>query len=88
MVQSWTWVKEAAPAERDVTVMVERCGHHTGPLGEGQLTRVASEDCVVCPWHGSAFRLADGAPMAGSAASSQPLLRSRVADGRVQAALP
>jgi nitrite reductase/ring-hydroxylating ferredoxin subunit len=43
---------------------------------------------VICPWHGSTFRLDDGAVVGGPAATSQPLLRSRVVDGRVQAALP
>jgi nitrite reductase/ring-hydroxylating ferredoxin subunit len=71
-----------------VSVMIERCGHETGPLGDGQFTQVDGEDCVVCPWHGSTFRLDDGAVVGGPAATSQPLLRSRVVDGRVQAALP
>ncbi|NJC62964.1 Rieske (2Fe-2S) protein [Planosporangium flavigriseum] len=71
-----------------VTVMIERCGHHTGPLGDGELTRVGGADCVVCPWHGSTFRLADGVVVRGPAATDQPLLRTRVVDGRVQASLP
>jgi nitrite reductase/ring-hydroxylating ferredoxin subunit len=71
-----------------VSVMIERCGHETGPLGDGQFTQVDGEDCVVCPWHGSTFRLDDGAVVGGPAASSQPLLRTRVVEGRVQAALP
>jgi nitrite reductase/ring-hydroxylating ferredoxin subunit len=71
-----------------VTVMIERCGHHTGPLGDGELARVDGADCVVCPWHGSTFRLADGAVVRGPAATDQPLLRTGVVDGRVQASLP
>jgi nitrite reductase/ring-hydroxylating ferredoxin subunit len=71
-----------------VTVMIERCGHHTGPLGEGEIVQVRGADCVVCPWHGSTFRLVDGVVVHGPAASDQPTLRSRVVDGRVQAALP
>jgi nitrite reductase/ring-hydroxylating ferredoxin subunit/uncharacterized membrane protein len=71
-----------------VSVMIERCGHETGPLGDGQFTQVDGEDCVVCPWHGSTFRLDDGAVVGGPAATNQPLLRSRVVDGRVQASLP
>jgi nitrite reductase/ring-hydroxylating ferredoxin subunit len=43
---------------------------------------------VVCPWHGSTFRLSDGAVVRGPAATDQPLLRTRVISGRVQAALP
>jgi nitrite reductase/ring-hydroxylating ferredoxin subunit/uncharacterized membrane protein len=69
-------------------VMVEHCAHNSGPLGEGQFTQVDGVDCVVCPWHGSTFRLDDGSVVHGPAASGQPMLRSRVVDGRVQAALP
>jgi nitrite reductase/ring-hydroxylating ferredoxin subunit len=70
------------------TVMLERCAHQTGPLGEGELTRVDGADCVVCPWHGSTFRLADGAVVRGPAATNQPLLRTRIVAGRVEAAAP
>ncbi|HYN94237.1 MAG TPA: Rieske (2Fe-2S) protein [Pilimelia sp.] len=72
----------------ECTVLVERCGHQRGPLGEGEVTGSGADRCVVCPWHGSAFRLRDGAVMHGPAASDQPLLRSRVVAGRVEAALP
>lgn len=71
-----------------VVTMLERCTHQTGPLGEGELTRIGGADCVVCPWHGSTFRLADGVVVRGPAASGQPLLRTRVVEGRVQASLP
>jgi nitrite reductase/ring-hydroxylating ferredoxin subunit len=43
---------------------------------------------VVCPWHGSVFRLSDGSVVSGPAATNQPMLRARVVAGRVQAALP
>jgi nitrite reductase/ring-hydroxylating ferredoxin subunit/uncharacterized membrane protein len=72
----------------DVTVMIERCGHETGPLGEGEVRRIDGADCVVCPWHGSTFRLTDGIAVHGPASTTQPLLRSRVRDGLVEAALP
>jgi nitrite reductase/ring-hydroxylating ferredoxin subunit/uncharacterized membrane protein len=71
-----------------VTAMIERCGHHTGPLGEGEVTRVDGAECVVCPWHGSTFRLADGVVVHGPAATDQPLLRTRLVNGRVEGALP
>jgi nitrite reductase/ring-hydroxylating ferredoxin subunit/DMSO/TMAO reductase YedYZ heme-binding membrane subunit len=32
------------------------CAHQNGPLGEGKLI----DGCVVCPWHGYEYRLADG----------------------------
>jgi nitrite reductase/ring-hydroxylating ferredoxin subunit len=72
----------------DVTVMIESCGHQTGPLGQGEVRRIDGNDCIVCPWHGSTFRLTDGTVVHGPAATTQPLLRSRVRDGWVEAALP
>ena len=72
----------------DVTVMLERCGHETGPLAQGEVRSVDGEDCVVCPWHGSTFRLSDGIVVNGPAATDQPLLRSRVVGGRVEVSVP
>jgi nitrite reductase/ring-hydroxylating ferredoxin subunit len=72
----------------DITVMIEHCGHETGPLGNGERVMIGDAECVVCPWHGSAFRLHDGAVMRGPAANGQPLLRTRIIEGRVQAAVP
>ncbi|MDQ7908493.1 Rieske 2Fe-2S domain-containing protein [Phytohabitans sp. ZYX-F-186] len=71
-----------------VTAMIGNCGHQTGPLADGELVSVDGEDCLVCPWHGSTFRLADGAVVHGPAASDQPLLRARVVGGRIQVSLP
>ncbi|XVU25641.1 Rieske (2Fe-2S) protein [Actinoplanes sp. CA-054009] len=66
-----------------VTAMLEACGHETGPLGEGDVVGSGADACVVCPWHGSVFRLTDGGVVHGPAASDQPLLRVQVADGVV-----
>lgn len=71
-----------------VTAMVERCSHQTGPLSEGEVVGTGADACVVCPWHGSTFRLVDGAVVRGPAANSQPLLRSRVVNGQVEVAQP
>jgi nitrite reductase/ring-hydroxylating ferredoxin subunit/uncharacterized membrane protein len=71
-----------------VSAMIERCGHETGPLGEGEIIGEGADACVVCPWHGSVFRLTDGAVVHGPAASAQPLLRARVRDGKVEVAQP
>ena len=56
------------------------CSHWGGPLDEGEVR----DGCVVCPWHGSAFRLADGGVARGPASVPQPLYDVRVVDGRVQ----
>jgi len=71
-----------------VSALIERCGHETGPLGEGEVTGAGADACVVCPWHGSVFRLTDGAVVHGPAASVQPMLRTRVRDGRVEVSQP
>jgi nitrite reductase/ring-hydroxylating ferredoxin subunit/uncharacterized membrane protein len=71
-----------------VTAMIERCSHETGPLSEGEIVGSGADACVVCPWHGSTFRLRDGGVVHGPAANDQPLLRSRVTAGMVEVAQP
>jgi nitrite reductase/ring-hydroxylating ferredoxin subunit len=71
-----------------VSALVERCGHETGPLGEGEVVGAGRDACVVCPWHGSTFRLADGGVVHGPAASAQPVLPCRVVDGQVEVRQP
>ncbi|OKI67924.1 Rieske 2Fe-2S domain-containing protein [Micromonospora sp. CB01531] len=72
----------------DVTVMLERCPHQSGPLGEGKVEQVDGHDCVVCPWHGSTFRLNGGEVVHGPAANDQVILPTRVVNGRLEARLP
>ena len=72
----------------EVTAMVERCGHQGGPLGEGDVEGTGREACVVCPWHGSTFRLVDGLVVHGPAGGDQPTLRTRVRDGMLSIATP
>ncbi|MEV7623681.1 Rieske 2Fe-2S domain-containing protein [Actinoplanes sp. NPDC089786] len=67
-----------------VTAMIERCSHETGPLGDGEVRGQGRDACVVCPWHGSTFRLIDGKVVHGPAANDQPLLRTRVTGGSVE----
>lgn len=72
----------------DVTAMVEQCGHQGGPLGEGEVEGSGQNACVVCPWHGSTFRLRDGLVVHGPAAGDQPTLRTRIRDGVLSIATP
>lgn len=67
-----------------VTALIDRCSHEGGPLSEGTV----SDGCVVCPWHGSTFRLDDGAVVHGPAGNDQPVLPVRVRDGMVQVKRP
>ena len=71
-----------------VTAMIERCAHQGGPLIDGEVTSVGGATCVVCPWHGSTYRLIDGAVVRGPAATDQPTLRVQVQDNHVEVALP
>ena len=67
-----------------VTVLSDRCSHLSGPLHEGEL----DDGCVVCPWHGSTFRLADGSVRRGPATAPVHAFEVRVTAGRVEVRLP
>ena len=71
-----------------ITAMLEECAHHGGPLGQGQIKQIGGHACVVCPWHGSTYRLAGGTVVRGPSATDQPTLRVRVTDGDVEVAAP
>lgn len=58
----------------------EKCAHLGGPLSEGRL----EEGAVVCPWHGSTFRLADGQVLEGPSAYSQSCYETRVHNGQIE----
>jgi len=53
------------------------CAHAGGPLDKGTVV----DGCVVCPWHGSRFRLADGRVVRGPAVYDQPSYELRAAEG-------
>ena len=59
--------------------LIDRCSHRGCPLHEGEL----KDDAVVCPCHGSTFRL-DGSIVKGPATSPQPALQVRVESGKVE----
>ncbi|MGZ6793904.1 MAG: Rieske 2Fe-2S domain-containing protein [Mycobacteriales bacterium] len=63
--------------------LVDLCAHQSGPLHEGTL----ADGCVTCPWHGSVFRLSDGAVQHGPSVHPQPALDVRAEDGRLQVRL-
>ncbi|MEU7587137.1 Rieske 2Fe-2S domain-containing protein [Micromonospora sp. NPDC049230] len=72
----------------EVTVMLERCPHQSGPLGEGEVQEIDGHACVVCPWHGSAFRLNGGEVMQGPSGNDQQILPTRIQNGVLQTRLP
>lgn len=57
-----------------------RCCHRGGPLDQGTV----SNGEITCPWHGSTFRVEDGAVVRGPAAYPQPVYDVRVRDGGIE----
>jgi nitrite reductase/ring-hydroxylating ferredoxin subunit/uncharacterized membrane protein len=75
----------AVRAGADVYVLSDQCSHLGGPLHQGRQVTDRGAACVVCPWHGSTFRLSDGAVRRGPATATQPAFEARVTDaGTVQ----
>lgn len=64
-----------------IYALADRCSHAGGPLHEGD---VDEDLCVSCPWHGSRFRLSDGAVVRGPATAPQPAFEVRVREGNVE----
>jgi nitrite reductase/ring-hydroxylating ferredoxin subunit len=71
-----------------VDVLIGTCAHLSGPLYEGTVQDIRGHECVVCPWHGSAFDLDNGEPRRGPASVPQEKLEVRMESGRVMARLP
>lgn len=56
-----------------VLALHDQCAHAGGPLSGGTL----EDGCLVCPWHGSTFRLADGRAVRGPTVYDQPAYEVR-----------
>ena len=63
-----------------VSAIENTCSHAGGPLCEGSM----SDGVVTCPWHGSRFRLSDGAVMGGPATFPQLQLQVRQRKGQIE----
>lgn len=63
-----------------VYALKDTCSHAGGPLSGGRL----EGDTVVCPWHGSAFRLSDGAVRHGPSSTRQAAYRARISGEQVE----
>jgi nitrite reductase/ring-hydroxylating ferredoxin subunit len=63
-----------------VSAIENVCSHAGGPLSLGRI----ENGVVKCPWHGSCFRLRDGAVVKGPAGHPQPRLETRIHDGWVE----
>jgi nitrite reductase/ring-hydroxylating ferredoxin subunit/uncharacterized membrane protein len=60
--------------------LAHECAHLGGPLSEGEL----KDGSVVCPWHGSEFRLADGSVVNGPSTHRQPCFSVRERLGQIE----
>ncbi|MGI8411302.1 MAG: Rieske 2Fe-2S domain-containing protein [Solirubrobacteraceae bacterium] len=69
-----------ARSEGEIHALADRCTHRGAPLHEGKLC----DGAVVCPWHQSTFRLADGGVEQGPATTPAPCLDVRVRNGRIE----
>jgi nitrite reductase/ring-hydroxylating ferredoxin subunit/uncharacterized membrane protein len=65
-------------------VLADRCTHRGAPLHQGE----QRDGCVICPWHQSIFRLADGAVLRGPATTPAPRYEARVEAGRIEIRIP
>ncbi len=64
----------------ELRILALHCTHRGGPLDQGTL----DDGCITCPWHGSRFRLQDGAVVRGPASVPEPCGEARERDGWVQ----
>lgn len=64
----------------EIYALEHTCAHAGGPLAEGQL----QDGVIICPWHGSNFRLADGGVVHGPATAPQPCYQIRVREGMIE----
>ena len=69
---------------QEIRALGERCSHASAPLSDGELTTEDGQECLVCPWHASVFRLDDGKVVHGPATAPAPVFPTRVRDGRVE----
>jgi nitrite reductase/ring-hydroxylating ferredoxin subunit len=67
-----------------ITVVSDVCSHLSAPLHEGEVV----DGCIVCPWHGSTFRLGDGSVARSPATAPLPVFEVQVVAGVVQVRLP
>ena len=64
----------------DIVALDARCPHRGAPMDEGEVR----DGCITCPWHGSVFRVDDGAVVQGPSTVDLPVYPCRVAAGGVE----
>jgi nitrite reductase/ring-hydroxylating ferredoxin subunit len=68
-----------------VSVLSDRCPHLSAPLHEGDVIDTDGEAHVICPWHGSEFRVSDGCVVHGPATAPVPRFEARLVGDELQA---
>jgi nitrite reductase/ring-hydroxylating ferredoxin subunit len=68
----------------ELVALSDRCAHRGGSLHEGEV----EDGCVICPLHGSRFRLRDGSVELGPSAYPQPVWEVRANAGRIEVRRP
>ena len=68
----------------ELVALSDHCAHRGGSLHEGRV----EDGTVICPLHGSRFRLRDGSVELGPTAYPQPVWEVRTRDGRVEVRRP
>jgi nitrite reductase/ring-hydroxylating ferredoxin subunit len=68
-----------------VSVLSDRCPHLSAPLHEGDIIDSGGEAHVICPWHGSEFRVSDGCVVHGPATAPVPRFEARLVGDELQA---
>ncbi len=71
-----------------VDVLANSCPHLGAPLSAGSFVASSGQGCIVCPWHGSTFRLADGAVVHGPATAPAPCFDTHIDNGVVSVRRP
>lgn len=68
----------------EVSVLSDRCPHLSAPLHDGELDCSGASARITCPWHGSVFRVDDGAVLHGPATAPVPGFETRTSGGIVE----
>jgi nitrite reductase/ring-hydroxylating ferredoxin subunit/uncharacterized membrane protein len=63
-----------------VVALDARCPHRGAPMDEGEV----HDGCITCPWHGSVFRVDDGALVRGPSTVDLPAYEVRVGGDGVE----
>jgi nitrite reductase/ring-hydroxylating ferredoxin subunit/uncharacterized membrane protein len=70
-----------------IYALSDHCSHRGCALAAGKIEGSGDDAVVVCPCHGSTFRLADGAVVHGPATAPQPAYEARISREQVEVRL-